>query len=91
MMIGKKNLPGGLKAGAPRIQIQKTHEVQMQNVCPVLTHDPGQISAGTPVTIGRVRKNFKRDVWQLEKPPHFTRWLRKKAQHALPPALAQLQ
>src|SRR5258708_32329958 len=63
----------------------------MQDFRPVFPHDSRQIPAGIPVTIRRVLENFKRNVRQVEKAPHFCCWFRKKAEHALPSSLTQLE
>ena len=63
----------------------------MQDFRSVFPHDPSQASARSSTAISRVRQNFKRDVRQIEKPPHLCGWFGKKAQHALPSLSAQLE
>src|SRR5882762_7986994 len=91
MMIGEEHLAGGLTTSAPEIEIQKTDVVEMQDLRPVFPHDVCQIPARLSVTIRRVCQHFKGNVRQIEKAPHLGGWFGKKAQHALPSSLAQLE
>ena len=91
MVIGEKHLLDRLKAPAPRIEVEKTDVVQVQDLRAVFAGDPLQTSARIAIAVGRFREHFKSDVRQIEKPSHFFGWFRKKAKYAFPSPRAQLE